>query len=81
MCPQKFVKTLPPGWTTEFAPDGHLGIDFVGIYSTPNGFNIKTKDIHADLLLPIRMYTPDKQIAVKLPDGRLVIPTVHGEKG
>lgn len=79
MSPQKFVKQAPPGWIAQYAPESEEGGDW-RIVSTPTGF-----DIHFDVgfLYPrpeVRSYSLRDKIAVRLPDGRLVIPTVRGEK-
>lgn len=73
MCPQKFVKEIPPGYTLIDVPE-----NFLKLKSGPHGFDI------VFLLHGCPNYytiTPDEKIAVMLPDRRFVIPTVRREKG
>ncbi len=79
MTPQKFVKKPPLGYHVENAPESEE--DGVWkIRSTQGGFDILYDSGFLTSLLRKRTYTPEQKIAVRLPDGRLVIPTVKGEK-
>lgn len=72
MSPQKFVKEVPPGFTEVNTPE-----DFLKVKSFPQGFSV----IYLLHGYPNHYaYFPENKIAVRLPDGRLVIPTVKGEK-
>lgn len=70
MSPQKFVKQPPIGYRLEEVPDLNK---FERIRSHSYGFDLV-------YLFNRITYTPEHKIAVRLPDGRIVIPTVKGEK-
>ena len=74
MSPQQYVPKLPDGYTEEKTPKG-----FQFLESIPKGFLVAFRERpwgHTQC----KRYTPDKKIAVRLPDERLIIPTVQGEK-
>lgn len=75
MSPQRFVKSLPVGWR-EISPLE----DFVGLVSTAHGFQVLYKPYFTSDFTARKLYAPEDKIAVRMPDGRLVIPTVKGEK-
>ena len=79
MSPQKFVKKPPAGWTEIPVENGSIGILFSRIQSTPDGFQIVNDDLYEHRVRR-KFYRPEHKIAVRLPDGRLVIPTTRGER-
>lgn len=79
MSPQKFVKTLPANYTEQQAPT-----EFKRLQSLKNGFLIISEigNFRGNKWVftkhVVGVSTQDN-IAVRLPDGRLVIPTIKGE--
>lgn len=71
MSPQKFVKDIPEGYTLQDVPE-----NFISIHSIPEGFYMRYNSMGFPENFAI---VPEDKIAVRLPDGRLVIPTVKGE--
>lgn len=74
MSPQSFVKKLPFGYSEERPP-----VVFQFLRSIPEGFLAAYRE-KGTSYIRWEKYTPALKIAVRLPDGRLVIPTVKGEK-
>ena len=73
MCPQRFIKKLQAGFEEITPPK-----DFKFLISVSNGFVMASGILQREMRW--KKYTPDDNVAVRLPDGRLVIPTVHNKK-
>lgn len=79
MSPQKFVKTLPVNYTEQKASEG-----FKCLISLRNGFLATSvignyrgnRWVYTE---NIEGFGAQDKIALRLPDGRLVIPTIKGE--
>lgn len=74
MSPQKFVTALPAEFAEEPPPAG-----FQFLKSIDEGFLAAFRESPCGYM-QWKKYKPEHKIAVRLHDGRLVIPTVKGEK-